>query len=523
MYYNHYDSYPTGLGKAVVAGIRTAESGEYESWLASCREEYEILEDEFEDTEWTITLGALENGEFDASDPEDESIPRQLECVPSVWPPSNDLMIEWVYTIDLDREIFSVNNHEHFPLGTIPKDWMEYTPHSHEHGSVYNFMGGDPGKHGMISLEIPPSPADPTLVSAYSSLHPAFVRPKGLDRFPPGKRSAVCFARRLHRQWVESVNSPLEYLIPQWTPSSPMFRELGWATLCLAAGLPGSVKFEDMHALVGNLKKGVFKLPTGNDPSSPLELVADICSGFHVPGESQWRAPSEELFWMEGVLVYLCLNLHHPEIVKASIARLVQEGKASGKTSFHGIVMSLEHVILIKVSPGELVEHTPIMELIAYPYDEPVSEPNETTETETGDKEGAIEGQERRHENSQDVQENGKQVTEAAAKEEPVIGQESNEERLLGKGKQPTQAGDPEETANCQDCRGDNAKGVQEKEEQATEAKATQEQCHEHKPTEDENRATLGQTEKVGGFGINREIDAFAALAHVFEAVRLQQ
>lgn len=34
----------------------------------------------------------------------------------------NDLYIEWTYTIDLDREVFSINNGVHFKLNKIPED-----------------------------------------------------------------------------------------------------------------------------------------------------------------------------------------------------------------------------------------------------------------------------------------------------------------------------------------------------------------------------------------------------------------
>lgn len=38
----------------------------------------------------------------------------------------NDLWIQWTYTIDLDREIFSVDNGGHFKLNRIPRDvWIE--------------------------------------------------------------------------------------------------------------------------------------------------------------------------------------------------------------------------------------------------------------------------------------------------------------------------------------------------------------------------------------------------------------
>ena len=43
---------------------------------------------------------------------------RGFTLFPSIWPPPNTLFIEWTYTIDLDREIFSVDYQIHlqFPI-----------------------------------------------------------------------------------------------------------------------------------------------------------------------------------------------------------------------------------------------------------------------------------------------------------------------------------------------------------------------------------------------------------------------
>lgn len=129
---------------------------------------------------------------------------------------------------------------------------------------------------------------------------------------------------------------------------------------------------------------------------------------------------------MKGVLVYPCLGLHRPDVGKASIARLVEEGKASGKTNFPGVVLSLEHVILTKVSLSELVQHNQIKELVPSTDDNPVPRWNKTRATETSDTEkGASESQEESHENSQDVQENGEKVTEAVSTEKPLGSQQS--------------------------------------------------------------------------------------------------
>lgn len=43
---------------------------------------------------------------------------------PTIWPPPNSLFIEWTYTIDLNRELFSVDHEIHFPLSVVPDTWI---------------------------------------------------------------------------------------------------------------------------------------------------------------------------------------------------------------------------------------------------------------------------------------------------------------------------------------------------------------------------------------------------------------
>ena len=44
---------------------------------------------------------------------------------PSSIAPVNDDSIQWIYTVDLDREVFTVNNRAHFKLDQVPHiDWI---------------------------------------------------------------------------------------------------------------------------------------------------------------------------------------------------------------------------------------------------------------------------------------------------------------------------------------------------------------------------------------------------------------
>ena len=107
-------SYPEALGKRVVALIPT-DAAKYQNWLAAERKSAEKVAALYEDLlsikpgqEFTNYITKYMRGHF-----------------PSSLAPLNDTSIEWIYTFDLDRETFTVNNGAHFKLDQVPRiDWI---------------------------------------------------------------------------------------------------------------------------------------------------------------------------------------------------------------------------------------------------------------------------------------------------------------------------------------------------------------------------------------------------------------
>ena len=113
-FYQQFDSYPEGLGSEVAASI-PADAVKYQEWLATerkAKEEWEAVYEAF--------LTVKPGNKVTADLPE-----FMQQQPPSLLAPLNDLYIEWIYTVDLDREIFSVNNGAHFKLDQVPHiDWI---------------------------------------------------------------------------------------------------------------------------------------------------------------------------------------------------------------------------------------------------------------------------------------------------------------------------------------------------------------------------------------------------------------
>ena len=113
--YNGMDSYPKGLGTWIAREIPMGRE-DYISWLEARRGEMGDRDARLD------KYLAVEQGPKQDESSDDEE--------PDEWPiwvvPLNDPFIKWVYIIDLDREIFSVNNGAHYKLDRIPHiNWIE--------------------------------------------------------------------------------------------------------------------------------------------------------------------------------------------------------------------------------------------------------------------------------------------------------------------------------------------------------------------------------------------------------------
>jgi hypothetical protein len=74
-------------------------------------------------------------------------------------------------------------------------------------------------------------------------------------------------------------------------------------------------------------------------------------------GKELGSAPSSDSYWLLDVFVYLCRDLHCRENFHKAIVDAVEKGRAQGRKHFNSIVMSLTHVVLIRVT-DDAVQHT---------------------------------------------------------------------------------------------------------------------------------------------------------------------
>ncbi|EFE33784.1 uncharacterized protein ARB_07249 [Trichophyton benhamiae CBS 112371] len=369
IYYNHYDSYPEHLGAGIVAGV-PVDRKEYEGvlkavwhiftsewsrilnlfhavivWLQQKRDTYERrlveLEEHFCITEERVRI--LKSEEGDAKSEPWANI-RELEVLPSHFgDASNTVFIEWVYLIDLDEQVFSVNNRVFFRLWNIPRDtWI--TP--------FESWDLSTEKCPEASLEplIPDYFADDAERDRYNEMYKRYQHSDlyefsaGVDYNPRNVMALMLYEYLLH----PSHSAMWDY-VPQWGYTDFAFRELAFAILSLAAS---EFHLTDVQKLHGHYRhqsssRGFLVQDDAHDRTEVLPILG---AGCHTSVTKPGCAPLETTYYFQGILISLVTAeaLFHER--NAAIAKAVEVGLQSGNKEFEIILFSIKCMIVVKVS-----------------------------------------------------------------------------------------------------------------------------------------------------------------------------
>ena len=127
---NRRDNSPAGLGADIVKGIPD-DPGEFQKWFEDHCAKFCDIEEALLTYVLTIPESFTENLELDldssyALEPRYKAyLDDRMSYSPSFVLPIHDELTNWLYTIDLDNELFIVNNEAHFELAKIPRLWKE--------------------------------------------------------------------------------------------------------------------------------------------------------------------------------------------------------------------------------------------------------------------------------------------------------------------------------------------------------------------------------------------------------------
>ncbi|THC98955.1 hypothetical protein EYZ11_001592 [Aspergillus tanneri] len=222
VYYNHFDCYPEGLGQAIIQEIPED--------LVNYRRKINIaLSVKGDQPESTSSLPERYTKSYLAVDDHLEGPPLR-----ALLPDVVILFIEWTYTLDLDREILTVDNSIHYKLSNIPHSgrWIKYIGSDAHRRRA--FRTGTPDD--IISNIAWLPEVKETSKSGYKALNIETVSPKALVSY-----STEVFAHRESLLWTiyslahEQSCGLLDQFFLDWKPSDFLFREMAFAFLSIAA------------------------------------------------------------------------------------------------------------------------------------------------------------------------------------------------------------------------------------------------------------------------------------------------
>ncbi|KAI1734271.1 hypothetical protein F4680DRAFT_357644 [Xylaria scruposa] len=333
--FRRLDSYFEGLGAEIVASI-PADPEAYQQWLESMRAEYAALERALERHVYEIRNGCKPNF----------SLFREFVALPSELLELNvELVHNYVYIINLDCEILTMQHGIHWKLGNIPRHdnlWLRSITDSIYSDVCTLSLDLCPEEHiAAPALELP---------EPYRRMRYKFklVSPNTNIR-----EARKVFLTSVLATTLVQYKYEIRIFGREWSSDSFPFRELAFALVSIASGRAG---FHSFPAQRCNPRSCVTHNCESNHlPRSPGWLdeqwagdkapLLEFGSMSHLPGDHPGVSPAETMYWLGDVLVSLELVIDGVAIMKATTWGIKQ-----GYTNFQIVILSLFQVRFAEVS-----------------------------------------------------------------------------------------------------------------------------------------------------------------------------
>ncbi|CAE6379006.1 unnamed protein product [Rhizoctonia solani] len=248
----------------------------------------------------------------------------------------------WVYVIDLDNRVFTVNGAVHFRLENLPDNLNDYLWREDRH---------DLPAHLLKPIKIWPPPRFDTAQAqqTYDQLCPLVIP---LSEWGAPTWDTLTVAQTLSASLVET-------LVDDYTDDlalnhfSSVWHKVGlfcWQVANAAApchltcpALDATPSPTSLH-----VRASLIKFPSSTDYK-----IFRYMGGAGTLGR---------YCWFRGCLVTFCPRLDEPVYVMHQVGQMVQNLRKYGRTTEIGIVMSGWHVVAVAVD-GAKVRHSPVLDL----------------------------------------------------------------------------------------------------------------------------------------------------------------
>ncbi|KAL8774354.1 MAG: hypothetical protein Q9209_001105 [Squamulea sp. 1 TL-2023] len=286
----------------------------------------------------------------------DEAFDYRLEGFPIYKPGSLDLWIEFTYTLDLDLEVFSLDQQAHYRLNQIPKngDWIKALfVDDNQCRSVHPQLVAT--EESLASLAVDNHELTVKDTYSWQSMKKKRFNPK----LPVSSNLSAKVRSKLFEMFEQSEHDNLRVTVLSWTAEDLTFREYAFYILCLAAGGSNLAMVDSRRILTSRWTSLYKAIVCGHDPEGKRELVSSLATGFHIKNLPIGSAPPTSKYWLEGALICLVPRLDQAHVARRAIADAVRYGRDEcRRASFNAILISILGVILLKCFSNGSVEYS---------------------------------------------------------------------------------------------------------------------------------------------------------------------
>ncbi|KAI4101024.1 MAG: hypothetical protein LQ339_005252 [Xanthoria mediterranea] len=359
------------MGETLVKTIPT-DPDEYQKWLKSQRDFYAKWDDSLH-TFLSITPHDLQHietrfwemGHHETDPILEEAFSNKLTAFPNHHPTEYHFWAKYSCTIDLDLEVFSIDNGAHYRLDAIPRNrqWIK---------ALLFDSKGHPFVHPQLAPEASMANLAANTQQSVTERSTTFPRKEVVPKVPDASNMLAKFQLKLFNVFQQDELDCLPVTVLSWKAGDLAFREFAFHILCLALGGSYLAIIDDSRTIGPSLHGQLDPVWTkyralihGNDSDGERELLTSLGLGFHMEDEPLGTAPQASKYWLEGVLVCLVPRLEQPNVALYAMTEAVEYGRdVCGHSSFDAVLISIFDVILLKYSPNGTVNHSSPLPLV---------------------------------------------------------------------------------------------------------------------------------------------------------------